>query len=439
MSETWPKIIRDPVHNLITFSKDERLLLNLINTREFQRLRRIKQLGVSFLVFPGATHTRLAHSIGVMHVARRLLHRVAEFKGENFVRDHRLIVLAAALLHDVGHGPFSHAFEKISREDHEQRTLAIILDDSTEVSRCLQDVDRELPSRIAAFFDTESNGKTGIPEVLTHIVSSQLDADRFDYLLRDTRATGTKYGDFDLDWLIEHIEVCEGTEGSHFALNEKAILAGGQYIMARHQMYQNVYFHKTVRAAEVMLRLLFQRYKELLDNAASEQAKEQIVPSAPATLRRAFAGSSIALSEYLALDDSSVTEFLKGCESANDGILTQLGHGLLNRQLFKIVTEADDVGEFTPEAIKLVEGKGYISNYAFAFDKAADTPYKPYIPDTEQTAEQIYVVNPQGKLTELSERFKPAKELRQSFVKKRYYCPTSLRDPLRELATKKGL
>lgn len=127
---SWPKVIRDPIHGLIPFEDTacDKLLLKLINTSEFQRLRRIKQLGFSQLTFPGADHSRFAHSIGVMQIARRILDRI-ERRGQQIQQDHRTVVLAASLLHDIGHGPFSHAFEKITGQNHEKRTSEIIASD----------------------------------------------------------------------------------------------------------------------------------------------------------------------------------------------------------------------------------------------------------------------------------------------------------------------
>ena len=139
MAGTWPKVIRDPVHELIPFEDHpcDRLLWDLINTREFQRLRRIKQLGVCELVFPGANHSRFAHSIGVMHIARSFLARIRRVWPELLDEERETLVLAAALVHDVGHGPFSHSFESITGDRHESRTLEIILDPSTEIHQCL--------------------------------------------------------------------------------------------------------------------------------------------------------------------------------------------------------------------------------------------------------------------------------------------------------------
>lgn len=147
MNKTWPRVIRDPVHNLITFDDDatDQLLLDLINTREFQRLRRIKQLGLSEMVFPGANHSRFAHSIGVMHIARLMLDGISRSNELKITQEQRTAVLVAALLHDIGHGPFSHAFEKVTNDNHEERTVEIINDKLTEVNSVLTNFNKELP------------------------------------------------------------------------------------------------------------------------------------------------------------------------------------------------------------------------------------------------------------------------------------------------------
>ena len=159
MAGSWPKVIRDPVHELIPFEDNpcDRLLWDLINTKDFQRLRRIKQLGVCELVFPGANHSRFAHSIGVMHVARSFLARIRRVRPELLDQEKETLVLAASLVHDVGHGPFSHSFESITGDRHEDRTLEIIRDGSTEIHQCLASYqpDDDLPRKISLVFRRE--------------------------------------------------------------------------------------------------------------------------------------------------------------------------------------------------------------------------------------------------------------------------------------------
>jgi HD superfamily phosphohydrolase len=313
---SWPKVILDPVHNLIPFEDNacDRLLWDLINTKEFQRLKRIKQLGVSEIVFPGANHSRFAHSIGVMHTARSFLVKIRQVQPNSLNEDLETLVLAAALIHDVGHGPFSHAFESITGDRHESRTLEIIRDESTEIHQCLKSykAERDLPMKISLFFDESIEGDqltaADVPPFLTQIVSSQLDADRFDYLQRDSHATGAEYGKFDVRWLIHHLNLDH--QRGRFYLSAKALTAAEIYVFARYHMYRSVYFHKTTRAAEVMLRLIFKRFKKLVEQSGSICAAQAILPEAPASVLTAFS-SRPKLSQYLALDDHSMTNSSK--------------------------------------------------------------------------------------------------------------------------------
>src|SRR5258707_12696258 len=151
MSASRPKLLHDSIHHLITFEESDcdKLLLELINTREFQRLRRIKQLGFSETVFPGANHSRFAHCIGVLKMARLFLERLNRISGGTIDEPVRKIVLCAALLHDLGHGPFSHAFEKVTKESHEARTRQIVEDRETEVHKALAAHYPKLPAAIA--------------------------------------------------------------------------------------------------------------------------------------------------------------------------------------------------------------------------------------------------------------------------------------------------
>ncbi len=430
-------VVYDAIHSIIPFSdsKCDRLLLKLINTREFQRLRRIKQLGMCSLVFPGADHSRFAHSIGVMQNARRFLKRLGDIVPEHLSEDRQTVVLAAALLHDVGHGPFSHAFEKITKEDHEARTLDVITDDSTEVNKVLRGYSEALPDRLKVFFDEDMDEKdrdgADIPAFLTQVVSSQLDADRFDYLIRDSHMTGLGYGRFDIDWLIQHLFVENADKkGGRFFLSQKAFCAAEAYVFSRYHMYRTVYYHKTIRAAEVMLRLLFKRYKELVEQAASPEEKQAVVPGASPGVLSAFSGK-ISLGQYLALDDYSIGEFFKACEHSPDGWIRTLGVGLLNRTLYKAqdVTGADPtkIADFVSSARTMMKEKGHDDTYSFVDDKASDTPYKPYDPDAEKPATQIYVDTLEGR-KEMSTQSDAVATLRKKYTLLRYYFPALVRD-----------
>ena len=439
MSGSWPKVIRDPVHNIIPFENTpcDRLLLELINAKEFQRLRRIKQLGVSELVFPGANHSRFAHSIGVMHTARSFLGKIRRVQADLLSDDREALVLAAALVHDVGHGPFSHAFESITGERHEARTLEIIRDESTEVNQRLRAYAPDFPERLAVFFDEAADDDqltaVEVPRVLTQVVSSQLDADRFDYLLRDSAATGADYGKFDIKWLIHHLEL--DADKGRFYLSRKALAAAEDYAFARYHMYKTVYFHKTTRAAEVMLRLLFRRAKQL---ATSAEEFDRFIPDTPRGIRAAFIGQ-LSLEQYLSLDDHTMTEFLKICSQASsrDDLLRDLAAGLLHRKLYKAVdaTGAANgaVARFRGAMVDLLRGLGLDPNFHLGEDAPSDTPYKPYDPDAEKPATQIYIDKEFGGQAEISTQSPAIETLKKQYSFLRYYYPGHLREDVHAL------
>ncbi|MGE0175374.1 MAG: HD domain-containing protein [Oligoflexales bacterium] len=436
----WPVNIRDPVHNIISFEDNalDRLLLALINTKEFQRLRRIKQLGMSELVFPGTNHSRFSHSIGVMNVARIFVERLEKILGAEAVQQQKDVLLVAALLHDVGHGPFSHAFEKITQENHENRSREIIEDASTEVNQKLRSYNEDFPNRLIAFLDGN--------DIFSQVISSQLDADRFDYLLRDSFSSGTEYGHFDFDWIIRHLNVDQ--THNRFFLSHKAFLAAETYLFARYHMYRIVYFHKTTRSAEVMLKLIFQRYKELLDAKETDEEKKAVVPEVSSIVLSAFSSNgNMALSDYLLLDDYNITDFFKACLNAQDSVLRELGQGLLDRKLYKCIDTSDVQDQATIQTFKQQAEQHisqYITNnrlnqdiskYLLVSDKASDTPYKPYDPDADHPATQLYVKVAGEELREISQISEPIKPLQRKYNLLRFYFPERLREGLKGIAS----
>lgn len=384
MAGSWPRLIRDPIHGLIRFEDKplDRLLLSLIECREFQRLRRIHQLGFGHLVFPGATHTRFAHSLGVMWNAKRFLDRIESVTDASLDEQHRTVIVVGALLHDVGHGPFSHAFEAVSSIRHERRTVEIVLSPDTQIHRVLRDHDQELPQRISSQFP-EALGVPGaapseyeFPAHLAQIVASQLDADRFDYLVRDSHYCGTSYGEFDPGWLLDHLHV-DRTRGRLY-LSRKAHHAAEAYVFARYHMYQAVYFHKATRAAEVMCRLLLQRYVQL----SREHSARVVLPGVPEPLERVLHGSG-DLTDFLSVDDHAMSAFLRACSSTEDQTLRYLSVGLLDRRLYKCIdatdvsrTQPQNLGPFVSEIRDLINRRSTLPverEYALTEDTPSDT------------------------------------------------------------------
>src|SRR5690606_27504332 len=203
-------ILRDPVHGLVSFETDEqRIVVELLSAREVQRLRRIRQLGLASLAYPGADHTRFSHAVGAAHVMVRFIDRLRAIDGDlpfwqRLTTERARDGLAAALLHDLGHGPFSHLFEEAipSSPPHETWTTRIVLDPTTDVHRILHRADPLLPERVAALVQ----GRHELT-YLARTVSGTFDVDRCDYLLRDAHFTGVSYGHFDLDWLLRSLRL----------------------------------------------------------------------------------------------------------------------------------------------------------------------------------------------------------------------------------------
>lgn len=420
MGNQWPKIIRDPIHNIVAFEDNptDRLLFRLIDTPEFQRLRRIKQLGLSELTFPGATHSRFTHSVGVLAVARTMLQKLE--RDDRIDEESRTAVLCAALLHDIGHGPFSHAFESVTGINHERRSLDIIAGGETEVFRVLSEYDPELPERVASFLqkDPEDAG------YLAYLISSQLDADRFDYLLRDSHATGTKYGQFDLSWIIEHL--CVTSDKKILYLDRKCLSVAEEYVFARYHMYQSVYFHKATRAAEVMLRKLLQRYKTLLSDGS------QLAPPIHPRLKDVFAcPDKMSLDEYLQLDDTMLWVLFRECSESPDNTLKYMGRGLLQRKLLKgiDITEENKSLEIADAIREIMKVKEFDPENYFCKDTIADTPYKPYESANEHPTLQIYLEGgPAGRLQSLEQIATPVTMLTKRISRYRYYYPQEIRD-----------
>lgn len=328
-------ILRDPVHGLVTFEEpEERIVFLLLEAREVQRLRRIRQLGLASLAYPGADHTRFSHAVGAAFVMTRLLRRLRSIQEElpfwqRVTTERAREALAAALLHDLGHGPFSHLFEQVvpNAERHEAWTRRILLDPGTDVHRILTGLDPTLPERVADLVE----GRHELT-YLARAVSGSFDVDRCDYLLRDAHATGVGYGRFDLDWLLRSL--CFGVpdgEGAAPPLaidGQKGIPAIESFFLARLFMFQQVYFHKTERACEWMLARILERAREVIADGA------RLAGTPPGILALAREGTA-SLGDYLALDDPQLWVALSAWQSASDPVLSDLVARLHGRHLFK--------------------------------------------------------------------------------------------------------
>lgn len=359
------KIIRDPVHDVIALRLDratDALLFRLINTCEFQRLRRIRQLGMASLAYPGADHSRYSHSLGVMETARKVLDHLR--RSYYIAEEDACTCLATALLHDLGHGPFSHVFERISGAHHETVTVRVILDPDSEVNRILSAHDPAMPQRVVDLMRPPQKRT-----FLSDLISSQLDADRLDYLLRDNLMTGSQYGNYDLSWLIHALVVDEGS--SRLVVDRKGISAVEAYLQSRYHMYRNVYFHKVVRSAEGMVRLALQRARVLADGEQLEW------PAGEHAVRKALGGEVLSVAEFTSLDDVSVQYCFKQWAAGPDQILAGLCRGLMERHVFKSidVTAADDAPALVVTIEEAITRGGGDAQFDCFYDEIADAPY----------------------------------------------------------------
>ena len=363
------RIYRDPVHNIIRLRTDTRegqLLVRLVDAPEFQRLRRIKQLGLALYTYQGAEHSRFAHSLGVLHLITRVLDRLGE--NHSISEEDRAAARAAALLHDVGHGSFSHVMEHVLGFHHEDWTVRAVLAEETEINQVLRDYSPALPQRVAAIIEGKFQ-----PAFLGQLVSSQLDVDRMDYLLRDSLMTGAKYGVYDLEWIINALAV--DTEHDRIYVAARGLYAVEEYLQARYYMFRQVYFHRTLRSAEAVLRSTLKRALELV--AAGEE-----VWCAPGTaFEKVLHRQTLTLQDHLEMDDSDVLFHLKQWRRAKDTILHDLSHRFIGRRLFKAIDldmPAGERAQFLTAARACVARAGFEPRFYFIEDHAGDVPYYNY-------------------------------------------------------------
>ena len=363
------RIYRDPVHNIIrlrTDSDEGELMMRLIDAPEFQRLRRIKQLGLGLYTYQGAEHSRFTHSLGAFHLMTRVLDRLGE--KHNIQQEDRTAARAAALLHDVGHGSFSHVMEKVLGFHHEAWTVQVVLSDQTEIGRLLRAHSPELPAKVAAIIEGKFQ-----PAALAQLVSSQLDVDRMDYLLRDSLMTGAKYGIYDLEWIINALAIDE--DGDRIYVAARGLYAVEEYLQARYYMFRQVYFHRSLRSAEAVLRSILRRALALLEAGES-------VWHAPGTaFEKVLRTQKLTIEEHLEIDDSDVLFHIKQWQRSQDPILKDLSERFTGRRLFKAVdldmNPAEQVS-FLAAARECVRKAGFDPEYYFIEDRASDVPYYNY-------------------------------------------------------------
>ncbi len=316
---TQYKIFNDPIHGFITVPKGT--ILKLIDHPYVQRLRRIKQMGLGYLVFPAAEHSRFSHALGAMELAQRTLNNLrekdttispAEFEG----------TLIAVLLHDVGHGPLSHTleFDLIKDFHHEMMTLSV-----------MKELNRQMDGALDLAIKIFTNQYPKKP-FLNQLVSSQLDLDRLDYLKRDSAFTGVYEGSVGIDRILKTMRVHKG----NVVIEKKGIYAIENYILARRLMYMQVYLHKTVLSADQLMRNIFMRVLQLLDEGIElhqpSPALGWFLKNRPSAKKGI---SAEMLEQFVQLDDNDIFQSIKYWQKSADPVLSDLCRRYQSRSLFR--------------------------------------------------------------------------------------------------------
>ncbi|NAS30530.1 HD domain-containing protein [Flavobacteriaceae bacterium R38] len=320
------KILNDPIYGFITIPNT--LIFDLIAHKYFQRLRRISQMGMSYLVYPGAHHTRFHHALGCMHLMQKAI-QVLRFKGVEITEAEAEALQIAILLHDIGHGPFSHAMEHsiVDKVHHEQISLYFMeaLNDNFNGSLTLA---------IQIFRGSYRK------KYMNQLVSSQLDIDRADYLKRDSFFTGVAEGNINSERIITMLNVHDG----ELVIEEKGIYSVEKFLVARRLMYWQVYLHKTSLAAEQLLIRVLQRVKELVDNGREIKASSAL----SFFINNRINGKDFSkevLDTFSRLDDYDIVAAMKEWQFDDDFVLSNLCTMILNRDILKVKLKSEPVEE----------------------------------------------------------------------------------------------
>lgn len=418
-------LLRDPVHGLVAFEGvTQRVVGTLLEAREVQRLRHVRQLGFTSLVFPGAEHTRFAHSVGTAHVMARLiarLHKVADGlpPEARIDAEAEADAVAAAMLHDVGHGPFSHLWEELlpASPRHEQWTRDILLDPSTQVHGALEGLSQGMALRVADMLV----GKHRIG-YLARAVSGTLDVDRCDYLLRDSHMTGVSYGVYDLDWLLQALTLARLDDAGESGQGQWVVAVEGRkglppmegFFLARQFMYQQVYHHKATRSAEALIRAILVRLTELVREGHAPERT-------PVGILRAVRNEMESVQDYLALDDVEILACFRAWERGRDAVLRDLTSRLFARRLPKTLPlpDAPEARPAREEALRRAQDiaarAGFRADLYVWLDCPSDVPYREPL---ERSAGGLWVQLKHHPLSRLGDTSFLLRELRNKRIER---------------------
>ncbi|HRH60461.1 MAG TPA: HD domain-containing protein [Chitinophagaceae bacterium] len=395
MAAKYRKIINDPIYGFITI--DNPLIFEIISHPYYQRLRRIHQMALAHLVYPGAVHTRLHHSLGAYHLMCQAINELKN-KGAEISPDEETAVKAAILLHDIGHGPFSHALENVLLPgiNHEQMGLQIMHAMNAEMNNQLQ---------LAIEIFTGNYHK----QFLHQLISGQLDVDRMDYLTRDSFFTGVSEGVIGYDRILKMLTV----QNNQLVVEEKGIYSVEKFLIARRQMYWQVYLHKAVLASEKMLVKIINRAAEIQAQAASQPLQ--------LFLHQPDAAGENMLEAFCSIDDYDIISSVKLWASHTDTVLSILCNNLLKRKLFKCKLQPQRFDEELIQAQKIKLAK----ELSITFEDAAYFIFTGEAVNTTYTLgdEHINILFKDGTVKDISKVDSPLIHQTLSMpVKKFYIC-----------------
>ena len=385
MTKLEEKVFRDPVYGYVHVY--DQLIWDLIQTKEVQRLRRIKQLGGTYMVFHTAEHSRFSHSLGVYEMARRII-RALMHQETVLSEEERLLVLSAALLHDLGHGPFSHSFEAVFSVRHELFTERIIMED-TEVNRVLEGYQKGFAKKVRDVIN-----KTYPNPLVINIISSQLDADRLDYLLRDAYFTGAPYGEIDVERILRTMRVVN----NKIVYKVSGMHAIEDYLMSRYQMYWQVYLHSAGRSFDLVIQRMLHRVRELIFEGYEFNCHL-------GAIKDLFLEEEPSVETYLKFDDSTILYYASLFAEEKDLILSDLADRFINRRLLKEVhyTPSDETHEKLKQIREYMIELGINPDYYLLTDHSVKTPYDYYGHKTNCLPDCIELLMRDGSIQEISE------------------------------------
>ena len=369
------EVFRDPIYGYVSIKYP--FIKELIDTSVFQRLRRIRQLSGVCMIFHGAEHSRFTHSLGVYQLANRFI-LIPKINAELKTIRNKLLVLTAALLHDIGHGPYSHAFESIFLVNHE-KIGANIIRSNQEITNILDRIDVEFKNDVASIIAKEHK----FP-LIEQLISSQLDVDRLDYLERDSYHTGAAYGHVDIDRLTRVITVHKGK----IVFKESGIYAIENYLISRYHMYWQVYYHPKARAYETILEKIYLRIKDLIQ--FNYDFKIDIDPL------KAILLNPHDLDNYYLIDDYYMNGLIAHLSNAKDHILRELCHDFLNRRIWSYL----DYNQANKKKIHAI--KNYYNDNQKYYTSTSKVEQSAYKLNPEDLAQEIMILKKNNTVVPLS-------------------------------------